>query len=145
MKKKLLLFVVFTVLLTGCSLIVDKGQNDPVRYVTANDVTARMDNGETFAFVIGDKKCPACVQYMSTLQEFLDNDGKALDYIDIDKLNEKQIGNLAELVKVRLNENFEATPTTYFVVNGELKNFEVGVMDYNRLATFYNNLIGVTE
>ena len=48
---------------------------------------------------------------------------------------------LLELVDLYLNDDFYATPTTYFVVNGIVNHNEVGAVEYKTLSTQYKRYI----
>ena len=139
MKKKILVLGVLLLIITGCSSLVVE---DPVFYVKADNITTKMENKDTFAFVIGDETCPACNAFMSGAQTQLKKEeGVALSYIDMDKLNDSEMSELATLVNGKLNGDFGATPTTYFVVEGKVEKVLVGAASYEELSEEYNKYI----
>lgn len=138
--KTLVALSLMTMVFTGCSLVEEVGPTH-VNVVDANVIIEKMDNDETFAFIIGDAKCPACMAYLEDLKEFEKKESVILDYIDLDALNDSQIKDAQRLVLEYLNEDFEATPTTYFVVDGEVKESEIGVIEYEVLKEMYDKIL----
>lgn len=144
---KVLLVVSLMGIFTGCSLVEvdEKAQVNPV---TAKEVIEKMDNKESFAVVIGDAKCSACVTYLDTLEEFNKKEGILFDYIDLNELKgetDPALADTQKLVREYLDEKFEATPTTYFIKNGSLVEDKVGAMSYKDLKEVYNSHLEIKK
>lgn len=143
MKKILSLLLVISAsvaVFAGCSS--EESKVDKVNYVTAASIMERMDADETFAFVIGDAKCGACQIYVETLGELNKKEGILLDYLDLNDLTNETLPEAQELVIDYLGEKFEATPTTYFIVDGEPVEDAIGALPYETILEKYNSYFG---
>lgn len=145
MRNKLLGALVVVAVVVGSlfafDIIGNKTEN-PVNYVSGDELTEMMDDKKTFAFVIGDNKCPACGSYMSGAQtELFEKDEVMLYYMDIDKLTNDTRPGAQNLVEDYLDGDFQATPTTYFIVDGEVAKVSVGVLSYEELSATYKEFI----
>lgn len=123
MKKIGLLFsiLVLTVILTGCGekykTYVD---------VTYNELEQKLENKETFAFVIGSSTCSACKAYKVTMDKLIKKYQIPVYYIKTDLLSEEDNNKLSSKFY------FQYTPTTIFIVEGEEK-------------TTYDRIVGAAE
>lgn len=135
MRKTAIFIVAMLLILTGCA-----SSNPTVDYVDPEEIISKFESKETFAFVIGDASCPACKAYLDgALKSFKKSEDVVLEYIDIKRNIDFNVLN--NLVNVYLNNDFEYTPTTYFVVNGIIKHIEVGAIEYKSLSTQYKRYI----
>lgn len=113
-------------------------------YVTPDVILDDIENGETFSFVIVDKDCSACQAYKAgALLEFEENNPGDLRYVEINGIQERaqEFEDIETLIIDHLDGQFDATPTTYFIVDGELASVEVGVMEYEELLSIYESHI----
>lgn len=139
MKKRILVILVILLAVTGCSSLIVV---DPANYVGPETVIELFENEDTFAFVVGDSTCPACNTYMKGAQkELFEKDEVALHYIDLNTLKDVDIESFTKLVQEHLSGNFEATPTTYFVVDGNVSQVKVGAIEYEELSSTYDKFI----
>lgn len=165
MNKKIMITMAATISMTlaGCSnLIDDEGyENNAVEKETSSEiklpeivnltsadaVTERLENKESFALVIGDETCPACITYNSTLKEMKDKDDILLDYIDLNLVDEEEMEKVGLLLLEVLNVGPEgfATPTTFFVKDGKLEDTIVGAIGYEELKESYEENVEAEE
>lgn len=139
MKKRILVILVILLAVTGCSSLIVV---DPANYVGPETVIELFENEDTFAFVVGDSTCSACNAYMKGAQkELFEKDEVALLYIDLNTLKDVDIESFTKLVQEHLSGNFEATPTTYFVVDGNVSQVKVGSIEYEELSSTYDKFI----
>lgn len=149
MKRLLLALGLIAVLVVaGCSS-ESKGNKsekntDPVTYVEPAKILDRIENKETFAFVLGDETCSACQHYLdTTLREMEDDAGVKLEFIELYEIEDrkKEFDDVTKLIDEHLHQQFEATPTTYFIVDGELAEAVVGAISYDKLLPMYESYI----
>lgn len=122
MRNKILVTITMMALLlvTGCSAMVAE---QPVTEVSVDQVLAKIESKETFAFIIGSKTCPACEQYRENLKTLKEKENVSMDYIDLDAVNPEDRDKVVDLVVNHLDgdvENGLSTPTTYFIDKGKL-------------------------
>lgn len=133
------------VIVAGCSGDKNDGPADiSGNYVKPGEILQDIEDEKTFGFVIVDKDCSACQAYKAgALQEFEKNDDGELRYIEINGIEDKgkEFDDVLTLIDEHLDGQFEATPTTYFFVNGLLESVEVGAMEYDELVETYNRNI----
>lgn len=145
MKRLLLALGLMAVLvIAGCSS-ENKGdesdkKSDPVTYVEPAKILDKIENEETFAFILGDETCSACQHYLdTTLREMEDDAGVTLEFIELYGIEDrkKEFDDVTKLIDEHLHQQFEATPTTYFIVDGELAEVVVGAISYDELLSMY--------
>lgn len=116
--------------MVGCNTpeetAVEVEANQPVNYVSVDDLEKRIENGDTFAFVIGSASCPACQVLIDNLDTLYEEKGVKLDYIDLDTevVSEMEREKFAEFYFGTLGQDINSglsTPTTYFIIDGKLK------------------------
>lgn len=125
MKKFLLAMMVALVLLVSCS------STDTITFSDGEEIIEKFENKESFVFVISSSTCSACAQYRPIVEEAIESKGLDVFYIESDKVNNEQ---LVELVENYLDNDLEWTPTTYFVVDGEVKESLAGALRYSLLV-----------
>lgn len=145
MKKLLFLFSMLALVLAvaGCGKkeAPKEKEESPVVYVTPSEIIKKFDNKETFTFVIGSETCSACQNYKAdALTKMKEKDGIKLPYIDIYGIEgkEKEFADIQTLIEKNLDNKFEATPTSYFVEKGKLKNVIVGNIPYEKIKKEYD-------
>lgn len=145
MKRLLLALGLIAVLVVaGCSS-ESKGDEseentDPVIYVEPAKILDKIENKETFAFILGDETCSACQHYLdTTLREMEDDSGVTLEFIELYGIEDrkKEFDDVTKLIDEHLHQQFEATPTTYFMVDGKLADAVVGTISYDELLPMY--------
>lgn len=153
MKKRLLLLLtgmVLAVIVAGCSSgetdkdVDTESEGDPVTYVAPGVILDKIDKEETFAFILGDADCGACQSYLeTTLKEIQEKSDVTLEYIELKGIEAKEdeFADVQVLIEEHLDGQFEATPSTYFIVDGELKDVSVGVVTYDELLETYEKYI----
>ena len=138
-KKALLAYILIAVLLlSGCSAIIEEEikDEDYLNLVTLEEIVAKVDNGETFNFILGNDSCPACTYYKEQLVEFHKTEDYKFDYMTHNADTDMDL--LFELMTEKLEDTTEglATPTTFFIVNGKLDNKVVGAIETDEIKTY---------
>lgn len=149
MKKMFLLMMglMLAAVVAGCTS--DKGEDSakdksPVTYVTPQSVTEKIENKETFAFILGDETCSACNQYKAeALSKMVKKDDIKLGFVELNGIEQKEeeMNSIVSLIETHLDNQFSATPTTYFIVDGVLKEVTVGAISYDELKELYTKHI----
>lgn len=115
-----------------------------VTYTEPGEVVDKIENKETFAFIIGNAKCSACNFYKeNALTQFVAEHDIKIDFVEtygIDE-NSENLEDFNSLIEKHLKGQFEATPTTYFIVDGKLENVIVGAMPYEDLVKNYEEYV----
>lgn len=121
MKKVLILLTtIMIVALTGCKYVGYKN-------ISYEELTTKLNNNESFVFVIGSRDCSACTAYKGTMEEIMKDYDVSIYFIEIVDLNEED-GN-----KLRSQFYYQYTPTTIFIEDGKEKTTYdriVGAADY---------------
>lgn len=121
--KKVLIILLILFGLTGCM--------GPKTYkeITYEDFKSKIENKDDFILFIGSETCSACSAYKYTVNKIVENYHLEINYIDISKLDEKELGKLKSVV------NFNGTPTTAFIKNGkESEKRIVGNQKYSKVV-----------
>lgn len=123
--KKILIFLISIIALTGCKY-------SSYQYIDYNELTKKLENQETFAFVIGSRDCSACTNYKETMEKVIKEYNIPIYFIEIADLSEED-GN-----KLRSKFYYQYTPTTIFIENGSEKTTYdriVGSGDYETIKS----------
>lgn len=146
--KKILLLVtgmLLAVIVAGCT-DSNTESKDPVVYTPPGVILEQIDKEESFAFVIGDEDCPACQSYLkAALTDLQKKSDLTLQYIELKGIEEKkeEYADIQVLIEDHLDGQFEATPTTYFMIDGKLKEVSVGALEYEDLLELHNRHIKI--
>lgn len=134
-------------ILTGCVAEKEEtevSKSEVVNYVKSDEILSQIENKETFAFMLVDKTCSACEFYKeNTLPKMKEELGVVYDGIELNNIdsNEEELNSLVTLIEEHLNNDFSATPTTYFMVDGELQHAAVGALEYEALLELHEKYI----
>lgn len=131
--KKIAIFTLVALLFTGCSQTKGK-----VVEKNSTQVKTQLENKESMILVIGATTCPACIAYDEVLHEVVKNyETEIIEiYIDKEKVETVTVDGKDTQVRVELVKLFDvigeitATPTTFFIVDGEIMYRKEGMIDY---------------
>ncbi len=115
---KKIIIVIFTgILVTACF------NNKPYIEIKYDKFIEKIENKETFIFYIGSSECKYCVKFEKALKRVVDEYDVDVYYINTaeDKMTVEERKDLNDIV------NYGGTPTTIFVVEGEVQS------KYNRI------------
>lgn len=151
MKKILLVFVL---LLGACSSSPVNNDNESTIELTPNegtvkkiamqDVFEKMDNKETFVVLLSQTYCNACLKFFMLTDSYTEEIGLTLWDIILDDEPTSEEENL-EMTNERFG-HFSATPSIYYIENGEVKDslcsdsVELTLETYQQFLT-ENNII----
>ncbi len=121
--KKLFAFICMLFLVSGCS----KGYTE----LTYAALEEKLNNKESFVFVIGSQTCSACQDYKPILKEVVVKNDIEIYYMEIQDLTNEEANDLYSKFV------YSATPTTIFIQNGE------ETSTYDRIVGLpkYDNLV----
>ena len=122
MKKILIVLIIGLLVLAGCS-------TSPV-----NEVINKLDDKESFVFVLASSTCSACLTYRPIINEFMEQKDMEIIYIEVDKTDND---TLQTLVNDYLEGDLEFTPTTYVILEGEMVDTAVGSITYSDLVALF--------
>lgn len=132
----LIMLLIFT--LTGCVTIVEKevDETDFINPVTLDEVIKKVENKESFNFILGNDGCPACTIYLEELQVFHKKEKYKFDYMRYSAETDKEV--FVKFATEVLGEKMEnlATPTTYFIVDGVVADRVVGAIKTDKIKTY---------
>lgn len=102
---KKIIILLMTIFLSGC---MNKGYTN----ISYSELEEKINNNETFAFVIGSRTCSACQMYKGTMEKIIKDYGIQIYFIELDGISEEDYS------KLKSKFYFEYTPTTVFIENG---------------------------
>lgn len=108
--KKLFAFVIIglSLLLTGCG-----NKLKTYKEVDYKALMNMFEEKQSFILFIGSTECQHCELYKETLNEVISKYQVKISYIDISKLS------MEENAKLKIYVNYNGTPTTAFIEQGE--------------------------
>ena len=111
--KKIVLGLTFGILmilcLTGCA------KNITYKQISYTELQEKINNKESFIFVIGSSTCENCLMYKDVIEKTKTSKPVTMYYIYLDSLDD------AEHAKVYSKYAVSSTPTTIFIENGAEK------------------------
>ena len=114
-KKMILLIVCCVVVLIG-AIIADKMLSKSYFIELKYDkVMEKINNKESFVLLLSQTTCSHCKDFKPKLKKVANNYKLNVYYLEVDLINEEENNELKKLF------NFNGTPTTVFVINGEEK------------------------
>lgn len=148
MKSKIAIIMLgVAILLTGCSGIdfLNKDSNDKtliytsdykgVEMVSVSEAIEKIENRDQYIFVLGNENCSACLVYKEDLKKLESEEGIRLDYIDTSVEERADVQDLlSNVLGIDISEGV-ATPTTYFIKDGEVVDYIVGAVSPKDLMT----------
>ena len=114
-KKAIILFVVCLIILIGAIVadrFLSKSYLVEIKYDTLME---KIDNNDSFVLLLSQTTCSHCMDFKPKLKKVANKYKLNIYYIETNLLSEE------ENKKLKKNFNFEGTPTTVFVINGEEK------------------------
>lgn len=125
--------------LSACSTDdADTGKEKGINVVSIEQVVKRMENKETFAFVVASENCEACEVYKESLKLLNEKEDVTLDYIIYEDESEEE---LIEFLTINLEQDMSqglGTPTTFFIKDGvSTKNPIIGLVSKDDIVKEY--------
>jgi len=133
-----LISVMFIIIVTinGCK---GKGSYEAL---TMEQLEIKLENQESFIFVVKSRYCGHCTYYEPIVKEYVDNEKITIYYIDVadsedESITQESLQNLKAKIEA-INEEYDKlyTPATVIVEKGELKEALLGYNDYEELEDF---------
>lgn len=114
MKKFLAVLFIAILFFTGCNKL---NKYEEISFKKFNEM---LENKESFILFIGSSTCSHCTAYKEKVNKFVKEYQTKIYYIDIHEFSEEESAKFKTII------NFEGTPTTVFIENGEEKKDENG-------------------
>lgn len=128
--KKISTFLLVFFLMIGLSAC---GSNEKIETITPSDVVAKRENKESFLLVASSTTCSYCQSYKEELEAFKKQDSDAnVIVVEIDQIDSYE--DRADFINLY---SVNATPTSFFIKDGEIVNTETGVIPSDELAKLY--------
>ena len=129
MKKLLLclmtLFVVLTI--SGC-----KKEEKTYEYnYTATEVVEKIENDETFVVYLGTTTCSHCQAYGKLVPDYNKKYDLEIGHVVLDEVDKTDREGYDALMSIL---PIEYTPTTYFIIAGEMAGSVVGALDEEEIV-----------
>ena len=128
MKKFLLcVLTLFTlVTITGC------GKEETYEYnYLATEVVEKIENDETFVVYLGTTTCSHCLAYGKLVPEYNKKYGVKIGHVVLDEVEVNEPEGYDALMAIF---PIEYTPTTYFVIAGEIAGSVVGALEEDQIV-----------
>lgn len=125
MKKKVIIISVLAVAIIAISLLVyasiklngqAKEEDSHLIEISFSELQEKIDNKETFIFVITQKQCSHCAEYKPVLKKVLAEYDIYAYELSLDNLDAEKKGKLNDIA------NVSGTPATIFIEDGVEKN-----------------------
>ncbi|MBR3840853.1 MAG: thioredoxin family protein [Erysipelotrichales bacterium] len=132
---KFVLGVAITFSLVGCSSNIDRSDitadKGDLVVVSSEEVLNKADEGGTFVFIITQTNCSHCKQYEPNVAEVCVDESIKVYQVVADKDDSDALDTLMERFEI------EYTPTTFVIVEGELKDSFVGNISVEELKDYF--------
>ena len=132
---KFVLGIAIALSLVGCSSSIDRSDiaadKGDLVVVSSEEVLNKIDDGNTFVFIITQTNCSHCKQYEPIIAELCVEESIKVYQIVADKDDSDALDTLMERYEI------EYTPTTFVVVEGELKDSFVGSVSLDELKDYF--------
>ena len=123
-----------------------KGKDNVVNLVNSDELNQLFKDKETFILVLGNKtQCLPCVRYKEGgLTGIVKKYGYKAKFLEIDQVKkQKDMDTLTSILTSKLQIDISkpvATPSTYFIKDGELFSYVEGAMTTKEIETEYNKI-----
>ena len=95
MKKILICISILALLLVGCG---KKGSYVGISY---SELETKLNNKESFVFVIGSDTCSACMHYEPIMEKVTKDEGIDIFFIDLNSLSEEENAKIYSKLCIR--------------------------------------------
>ena len=113
-KKKIIILVSICIVVLIGAIITDRSVSKTYfNKIEFDDLIKKIENDETFIFVISQTTCTHCATYKPKLEQAANDYKLEIYYIDVDLLSDE------ENTKLKSYVSYEGTPVTIFLKDGE--------------------------
>lgn len=121
MKKKMLIFSGFAIIITACGLlifamissaVINSKKDKLLISLNYSQLEKKIENKDSFILVITQKQCSHCAEYKPVLKDVLYEYNLKAYEIDQKSLTDKEKAKLKDIASIT------GTPTTVFIENG---------------------------
>ena len=140
MNKKIIIGVVAVIFIGVVAWFVMP--NEPtlkgsITVITAQECLDKIENGDTFIVVVSNSTCHSCADYEKSLKEFMQDNALHVYKVIADDASNKD--TFDELMNAHF-PNLQFTPTTYYIVDGDIEDESVGKRDIKQIEIWVNRL-----
>ena len=127
-----IIIAVFLLLgLTSCATKDENKEQGELIVITTRDVLNKIDNDESFAFILTQTICGHCKEYEPIVLEVCLEEGAIIYQVIADKDNADDVNELIE------RYSLESTPTTFVVKKGEIEDSFIGKISRSELVKYF--------
>lgn len=112
--------------------------------ISYSEYKEMVDNGDAFIVVIEREGCSYCQLYMPILEEVVEEEKIAINYIDTETLTEDEFNELSRTNKY-LKKNNWGTPTTLFMLGDRIVDSIGGYVEKDSVLEFIKDRVVVGE
>lgn len=130
MKKivSIVLLIATVVCLCAC------GNSNTYEYtLTSSEILDKIANDETFIVYLGTSYCTHCADFNEIVPRYNKKYNLTISHIVLDEEQEHDADGIASLLETL---PIEYTPTTFFIVDGEIKESVVGVIEEDAMIDY---------
>lgn len=141
MRKLLIVIILALTALVACGTNNENSSDvEGVNRLSATEVANKIEDSDTYIFVLGNDDCPACKMYKENLKDLVEEEEITLDYIDLLDEEKDNYEAVSALLVDNLNVDISsgiATPTTFIVKDGNVVDQIVGPISSEELMSEY--------
>lgn len=139
--RKILIIASLLLIIAGCE--PSRPEIDEfVDFISVKEVDAKLKDKDTFMFVICDTSSEFCDRVAPMLKDLKENFEISIPYLDMGKFSSSDIDRFYELAKDEyLGEEIIYSPRTFYIVDGELKEFLEWTADARLVNEVYEKYI----
>ena len=113
-KKKVMILVIFCLLILAGAFIADRIMGTSYfNEISYDEIMKKIENKEDVVLLISQTTCSHCISYKPKLRDVANKHKLDVYYIEVDLLSKE------ESTELKKHVNFEGTPVTVFIKNGE--------------------------
>ena len=133
-------FIITGVVIVGMiALTLFFNRNTTMKASTEQEVAQLFNNNETFLLVIGSTQCPACVEYVRDVATYYkNNDNRVPIHVLYSDRSFSGITAFSNFLVDYGMTDYNASPTTYFIRDGNVVDRVEGPITGNALNEFIN-------
>ncbi len=107
--------------------------------LTSKEILDKIENDETFIVYLGTSYCTHCATFGEEVPKYNKKYDLEISHIVLDEEDSEEVAKLLEVLPI------EYTPTTFFIVEGEIKESVVGVIEEDAMLDYLETYGFITK